>query len=121
MNDDKLQMTILFDFFGELLTGKQREYYDLYYNEDLSLSEIAERAGITRQGVCDIVNRAAKALTVMEKKTGVVNRWRETRLEVERAERKALELLRLTGGEGQTADIARELVDILSKLNTDNW
>ena len=47
MQDKKLAMIMLFDFFGELLTEKQREYFDLYYNEDLSLSEIAEKRGVS--------------------------------------------------------------------------
>ena len=79
MNDDTLLMTMLFDFYGDLLTGKQREYFDLYHNEDLSLSEIAEKTGISRQGVYDIIKRAEKALAEIEHKSGVVRKWRETR------------------------------------------
>ena len=44
------RMAMLFDFYGDILTPRQREFYDLYYNEDLSLAEIAENYGITRQG-----------------------------------------------------------------------
>lgn len=42
-------MTMLFDFYGEILTDRQKEFFDLYYNEDLSLAEIAENYGISRQ------------------------------------------------------------------------
>ena len=79
MDDETLYKTMLFDFYGDLLTEKQREYYDLYHNEDLSLAEIAEKAGITRQGVYDITTRAEKSLTAIEEKTGLIHRWSETR------------------------------------------
>ena len=110
MDDETLQMTMMFDFFGDLLTEKQREYFDLYHNEDLSLSEIAERAGITRQGVYDIISRAEKALAEMEQKTGVVKRWRETMAELDQAETMARELLTLSGSDGRSAGLASELV-----------
>jgi hypothetical protein len=62
-------MTLLFDFFGDLLTERQREFFDLYYNEDLSLGEIAENNGITRQGVRDIIVRAR----------GTLRKWKRNR------------------------------------------
>ena len=80
MENKKIYMSMLFDFFGDLLTEKQREYFDLYYNEDLSLSEIGESAGISRQGVRDIIVRAEKTLLDLEKKTGVVRRFDELRI-----------------------------------------
>lgn len=83
MNDKTLEMTMLFDFFSELLTEKQREYFDLYYNEDLSLSEIAEIAGISRQGVRDIIARAENILSDTEEKTGIVRRFVEMNRKIE--------------------------------------
>ena len=70
---------MLFDFYGDLLTDKQREYYDLYHNEDFSLAEIAEKVGISRQGVHDIIARAEKTLSNIENKTALIHRWNETR------------------------------------------
>ena len=87
MVDATLQKTMLFDFFGELLTEKQQEYFDLYHNEDLSLSEIAESAGISRQGVYDIIMRAEKTLAEMESKTGIIKKWCEARAELEKAKK----------------------------------
>ena len=58
MKQDALQMSLLFDYYGELLSEKQRVCFDLYYNQDLSLSEIASELGITRQGVHDSLSRA---------------------------------------------------------------
>ena len=53
MKNQTFRMTMLFDFYGELLTERQKEFYQLYYDEDLSLAEIAENYGISRQGVRD--------------------------------------------------------------------
>ena len=83
MTDETLMRTMLFDFYGELLTGKQREYYDLHYNEDLSLHEIAEQNGVSRQAVWDIIRRAEAAMTDMEEKTGFVARAVRRRRAVE--------------------------------------
>lgn len=88
-----LYMTMLFDFFGELLTEKQQEYFDLYYNEDLSLAEIAEQAGVTRQAVHDNLARAEAALNEYEQRTGIVARFEQHRAALENAQ-KEIGLLR---------------------------
>ena len=72
-------MTMLLDFYGELLTEKQREYFDLYHNEDLTLSEIADKTEISKQGVHDAIARATMTLEDIERKTGLMQRWSETR------------------------------------------
>ena len=72
MKNQTYRMTMLFDFYGDILTQRQRELFDLYYNEDLSLSEIAENCGISRQGVRDVIVRAEAAMTELEDKTGLV-------------------------------------------------
>ena len=77
--DEAVFRTMLFDFYGELLTDKQREYFDLHYNEDLSLAEIAESEGITRQGVWDIIRRGEDTLRRYESKTGLVARFARER------------------------------------------
>jgi len=117
MDDETLLMTMLFDFFGDLLTEKQREYFDLYHNEDLSLSEIAEKADISRQGVYDIITRAEKSLVEIEEKTGVVRKWRETRVGLEKAEAIARELQRLSVDK-HTAELAEKLVLTLDALKS---
>ena len=68
MKSDTFTMSMLFDFYGDLLTDKQKELFDLYYNEDLSLSEIAEQAEISRQGVRDAIVRAETMKTSNPKK-----------------------------------------------------
>ncbi len=80
--DDTVLRTLLFDFYGDLLTGKQREYYDLHYNSDLSLFEIAEMNGTSRQAVWDIIRRAEQTLREIEAKTGLVARAMQRRAAV---------------------------------------
>lgn len=66
------RMALLSDFYGELLTDKQQEVIKYYYEQDLSLGEIAENLQITRQGVHDILQRAEKALENYEVKLGLL-------------------------------------------------
>jgi predicted DNA-binding protein YlxM (UPF0122 family) len=92
MQDKTLEMALLFDYLSELLTDKQRESFDLYYNEDLSLAEIAEHIGISRQGVRDLIVRAEAVLQDFEEKTGVVRRLEAVRAPLEALETHALQL-----------------------------
>ncbi len=70
-----LSIAMLYDFYGELLTEKQAQAIDLYYNEDLSLAEIAEPLGISRQGVRDTIKRGEKLLLSMEEQLGLARRF----------------------------------------------
>ncbi|MBQ6863125.1 MAG: YlxM family DNA-binding protein [Clostridia bacterium] len=70
-----LDLILLLDFYGDMLTPKQREFVDYYYNDDLSLAEIAQNVGITRQGVRDAIKRAEVQLTEMEDRLGLVSRF----------------------------------------------
>ena len=70
-----LEVSYLLDFYGEVLTQKQHDFLVYYYDEDLSLSEIAENEGITRQGVRDAIKRAEAQLFDMEKKLGVAAKF----------------------------------------------
>ncbi len=74
-----MEIAILLDFYGELLTPKQLDVIDLYYNEDLSLGEIAQHQQITRQGVLDSIQRAETLLTEFETKLGMLKKYRESR------------------------------------------
>ena len=75
MEKRTLEIAMLLDFYGGLLTRKQQEYLELYYNEDFSLSEIAVSAGITPQGVRDVIRRAELSLRDIEEKTGLIKRF----------------------------------------------
>ena len=111
MTDGTLMRAMLFDFYGELLTDKQREYFDLHYNEDLSLSEIADEAGISRQGVWDIIRRAEDAMADMEEKTGLIRRFTEQAEIVAEIED---ELSALRESSDETA--AQVIDDVIGKL-----
>ena len=78
MDDKTLEMTMLIRFLRRPARRRNRgTYFDLYYNDDLSLAEIAEQAGISRQGVRDIIMRAEHILLDYESKTGIVCRFPE--------------------------------------------
>ena len=70
-----LEQALLYDFYGELLTSHQKEIYEQFVLEDLSLSEIAEDAGISRQGVHDLVKRCNKTLEGYEEKLHLVEKF----------------------------------------------
>lgn len=72
-----LNIGSLLDFYGELLTDKQADALDLYYNQDLSLGEIAELMGITRQGVRDNIKRGEKQLEDFEKALSLNEKFSE--------------------------------------------
>ena len=71
---DALEMTLLFDYYGDLLTERQKMCFDLRHNQDLSLAEIAQELQVSRQGVFDNLSRAEALLRNMEEKTGCVRR-----------------------------------------------
>ena len=72
-----LEISLLLDFYGSMLTEKKREVISCYYNDDLSLSEIAQNEGITRQGVRDSIKRGEAQLLDMEQNLGLLRKSRE--------------------------------------------
>ena len=112
--EERRTQSLLLDFYGELLTDKQRSCYDLHVNEDLSLSEIAEQLGISRQGVWDNIRRAEKTLTEIEAKTGLMRRFEETREALSGLGARLEELAAVT--EGEASRTARQLADELLAL-----
>ncbi len=71
---DAMEMVLLYDYYGNLLTDRQKECLEMRYNQDLSLGEIGQILGISRQGVHDNLSRAEQLLRNMEEKTGCVKR-----------------------------------------------
>ncbi|MDR0197409.1 MAG: DNA-binding protein [Oscillospiraceae bacterium] len=72
-----LGVNILLDVYGALLTDRQRVTLELYYGEDLSLGEISQATGITRQGVMNCIHKAEKKLFELETKLGLIRKFRE--------------------------------------------
>ena len=89
MSEKALSLNLLFDAYAALLAENQRDMFEQYYCDDLSLSEIAENTGITRQGVRDRIAKARRALTMYEEKLGFVRKLSE----LETARKKAVGII----------------------------
>ncbi len=87
-----LEISLLLDFYGEMLTEKQREAIEYYYNDDLSLGEIAANEGISRQGVRDAIKRAEAQLREMEERLGLARRFRAIQRGLEEIQQAAEEI-----------------------------
>ena len=81
---DALEMSLLLDYYGGMLTDKQRDCFDMRFNQDLSLGEIGELLGVSRQAVCDNLTRTEALLRRMEEHIGCVQR--HTRIRAARVE-----------------------------------
>ena len=112
--ENRMMQSMLLDFYGELLTERQRSCYDLHVNEDLSLSEIAEQCGISRQGVWDNIRRAEQALREIEEKTGLVRRFTALRQGLASVERQVEAIEQSSSGELRLA--AQEVLRRLREL-----
>ena len=91
--DDIAKQSLLYDFYGALLTDRQREVMELYHEENLSLAEIADEMSISRQGVHDALKKAKRALMNYEQKLGLVERFQKTSDSVSEIDRRIDELI----------------------------
>ena len=78
MFEKNLQIGFLLDFYGDILSERKRTVMDMYYNEDLSLAEIAAEIGISRQGVRDLIKKSEEELKFYEEKLGLSEKLRKT-------------------------------------------
>ena len=116
-----LKISLLLDFYGDILTDKQKEVVELYYNEDLSLAEIAEQEGITRQGVRDSIKRGEAVLLEMEERLGLAKKFREMQEGLNQIVQCAKDIEfynREYHFSGQIADRASSIITIASELDT---
>ena len=114
-----LHISYLLDFYSGLLTEKQREVMNYYYNDDLSLGEIAANEGITRQGVRDSIKRAEAQLLEMEDRLHLARRFREMREGIAAIRKAAGEIQDLNDRFGYSRDIeekARQIADLSDRL-----
>lgn len=78
-----MKISLLLDFYGDFLSDRKREILEMYYNEDFSLAEIAEEAGISRQGVRDSIKKSEKELLSLEETLGLAERFASIKREIE--------------------------------------
>ena len=84
--DKKLTVSLLLDFYGQVLSEKQFQIMDYYYNDDLSLRVISEILGITRQGVHDTIKRSEAFLEELEQSLGLYAKWQRLQQQLESIE-----------------------------------
>ncbi len=113
MKNQTYRMSMLYDFYGDLLTDRQQEFFDLYYNEDLSLAEIAENYGISRQGVRDVIVRAEAAMTEVEDKTHLIRRFHRMQSELDAIDAAADRLLQAAAAGPVSEELAEEVARII--------
>lgn len=109
-----LQVALLKDFYGKILTEKQLSFLEYYYDDDLTLAEIAENEGITRQGVRDAIKRAEAQLFESEEKLGFVKKFEEIQKGLEKIE----EYARLISKYNMECAISRDISDLTVKIRT---
>ena len=115
MKSDTYYMTMRYDFYGNLLTDKQKDLFDLYYNEDLSLSEIADNIGITRQGVRDGNMRSELLLRNTEDKLGLVKRYSNIQGSLDSIQDAISEIARVNATQVKNPTIAKN-IDIIVNM-----
>lgn len=108
------ELILLFDYYGDLLTERQKECFELRYNQDLSLGEIGQELGISRQGVFDNLSRTEALLKNMEQKTGCVRRDMACRKAMEKVLQIADDLQNCK--DAFSADIAKRLMDAVTMI-----
>ena len=108
------EMTLLYDYYGKMLTDKQQEYIDMRYNQDLSLGEIAEILGVSRQAVNDNLSRTEALLRRMEENIGCVKRDMQIRSACEAILDAALQLD--VSSDSQVTNQAKRIIAAVQSL-----
>ena len=112
-----LEISFLLDFYGDVLTERQREVMEQYYNDDLSLAEIADTFGITRQGVRDSIKRGEGIILDLEQKVGFAARYRAVQQGVAQLESLARSIrFANSNSYSPSAEIERDVDQMLEEI-----
>ena len=114
--DSKLEISLLYDFYSQLIPASQQRVVELYVNEDMSLAEVAELLSISRQGVSDSLSRAKRKLLGYERRLGLLAAFRERMMAADGLRAASAAIRGLTDDEGILAECDR-IDDITEKLN----
>ena len=118
------EISYLLDFYGPMLTEKQRDIAEMYYYEDLSLAEIAEATGITRQGVRDAIKRSEEVVTEMEEKVGFARWYSKTYKKLAQIEEDAQTIKRSNSSFLQNEVVgqaAADIIECVSELSPEKY
>ncbi len=111
-----LNISLLMDFYGQLLTDKQLAALEYYYNDDLSLAEIADEMNISRQGVRDFIKRGEKQLDDFEQKLGLAGRFDKVRNKIEQINNSVDALEKKIGGQGELVRLKELVSEVTEEL-----
>lgn len=111
MFEKNLEIGYLLDFYGDVLSERKRTVLDYYYNDDLSLAEIAEEIGISRQGVRELIKKAGEELMFYEEKLGLAKRFQM----LEEQTQELISLMEQRGITGDVRNAAKELLETVGR------
>ncbi len=116
--DTIAQASLLYDFYGALLTDKQREVMELYHEENYSIVEIADELGVTKQAIHENLRKSEKILRSYEEKLGLMKSLLETRELIEAIDKKIDVLIRKAqeSGRDEAEEGLKEIRDMISNL-----
>ncbi len=118
--EKNIEISLLLDFYGEVLSEKQRTAVEMYYDDDMSLSEIADYIGISRQGVRDSIKRSENTLYDLENKLGLAAKFRTTLEGLEKIKQNAEKIGTFNSRVMRSLDVqnwAKEIVRIADELS----
>ena len=117
MIEKMIEISMLYDFYGQLLTAKQQELLSLYHEDNYSLSEIADEYGISRQGVHDAVKKAEKALHEYENRLGLIKKFTASEKAVAEIDGEIDSLMRENSQNRELIKRLQNIRSIIDKIN----